>query len=274
MLVPRLLTRAVALVGLSSCGGSEPKNTVGGCEETGELVVLAASSLASVFTETEEGFLRSQECVADVRFSFGSSATLAAQIVNGAPVDVFVSASTATMDSVTSANVANGTPVVFAKNVAALLVSEESRVAESLSSLVDLIDRGDTNVKVGLCAPSVPCGALADKVLENATRAYGEPMLSRTVVADTEASSAEDLVTKVRLGELDAGLSYASDCLKGTGVRCIDIPVDVSGAPVNSSTSLVAVAVSPSANARAFVDYLTSRDVQSKLVDDFGFREP
>lgn len=274
MRVTRLLTLAVALVGLSSCGGDETQRPVGGCEETGELIVLAASSLAAVFTETEQQFLRSQKCVTDVRFSFGSSATLAAQIVNGAPVDVFVSASTATMDRVTSENVANGIPVVFARNVAALVVSDKSQAAGDVTSLVDLIDGGDRNVKVGLCAPSVPCGALADEVLGNAARAYGEPRLSRKVVADTEASSAEDLVTKVRLGELDAGLSYASDCVAGRGVRCVDIPGDVSGAPVNSSTSLEAVAASVSANARAFVEYLASRDMQSRLVDEFGFQAP
>lgn len=263
----------VALVAACADGSSQeaiPEE----CEKGESLVVLAASSLSRVFVESEQSFLDAHPCVTDVQFSFGSSAVLAAQIVNGAPVDVFASASASTMQRVIDENVASGSPVVFARNSAALLVADGSGVAGEIGGLPDLLDDRTPGVKVGLCAESVPCGGLADEVLANAARAFGEPRLSRSVVADTEASSAEDLVTKVRLGELDAGIAYASDCAVGSGVRCVEIPNEVSGRPVNSSTSLSAVAVSDTEKASAFVGFLSGGEMRSRLVDEFGFGAP
>lgn len=265
----------VSALVLSSCAvgsGEEPASET--CETRESLTVLAASSLSRVFVDGKQSFLDAHPCVADVQFSFGSSAVLAAQIVNGAPVDVFASASTKTMRQVVDGRVTGETPVEFARNSAALVVAETSTVAGAITGLPDLVDGRTPGVKVGLCAASVPCGALADEVLANAARAYGEPRLTRTVVADTEATNAEDLVTKVSLGELDAGLAYASDCTLGRGVRCVEIPGQVSGRTVNSTTALSAVAVSATAGARDFVRFLVGGEMRSRLVGDFGFGAP
>ena len=199
---------------------------------------------------------------------------MAAQVVNGAPVDVLITASATTMERVVVDGLADGEPIEIARNSAALVVSVGSPFSGAISGLVGLLDARHPGVKVGLCAPSVPCGELADAVLGNGARAYGEPRLTRTVVADTEASSAEDLVTKVRLGELDAGIAYASDCVAGREVQCVEIPREVSGMRVNSSTSVSAVAVSADKSARDFVDFLAGGDVRARLVDDFGFASP
>lgn len=271
----RLASVAVVLVAMSACsdGSLRPSDT-GVCETERDLVVLAASSLAAALPELEPDFLTEHPCIDAVRFSFGSSATLAAQVVNGAPVDVLITASTTTMERVVGENLAAGQPVEIARNSAALVVSGTSSYARSISDLVDLLDDRNPGVKVGLCAPSVPCGALADEVLANAASAYGEPRLVRSIVGDTEASSAEDLVTKVRLGELDAGIAYASDCGSGRDVQCVEIPSEVSGVRVNSSTSVSAVAVSAGRSARDFVEFLASGDVRARLVADFGFGAP
>lgn len=270
----RLIVVVAALV-LSSCAdGSSGEPPLETCETRESLTVLAASSLSRVFVASEQSFLAAHPCVTDVQFSFGSSAVLAAQIVNGAPVDVFASASTKTMSQVIDGGVTGEEPVEFARNSAALVVARDSTVAATITGLPDLLDGRTPGVKVGLCAPSVPCGALADEVLANAARAYGESQLTRTVIADTEATNAEDLVTKVRLGELDAGLAYASDCALGAGVRCVQIPVEVSGRPVNSSTALSAVAVSAAVGARDFVRFLVSGEMRTRLVRDFGFGAP
>ncbi len=275
VLLGRLASVAVVLVALSACSGGSSRSPGGdGCETERDLVVLAASSLVAALPELEPDFLAEQTCIDDVRISFGSSATLAAQVVNGAPVDVLITASATTMGRVVGENLAAGKPVEIARNSAALVVSGTSSFSGSIGGIVDLLDDRIPGVKVGLCAPRVPCGALADEVLANAASAYGETRLVRSVVADTEASSAEDLVTKVRLGELDAGIAYASDCGSGRDVQCVEIPSEVSGVRVNSSTSVSAVAVSARRSARHFVEFLASRDVRARLVDEFGFGAP
>lgn len=275
VLLRRLAPIMVMSVAVSACSdGSARSGVPDGCETKGDLTVLAASSLAPALSDLEQSFLDAHPCVGDVQFSFGSSATLAAQVVNGAPVDVFISASAATMERVVDENPTTQQPVAVARNSAALVVSGTSSFSGSIAGLVDLLDARNPGVKVGLCAPSVPCGALADEVLANAARAYGDPRLNRAGVADTEAASAEDLVTKVRLAELDAGIAYASDCAVKEGVQCVEIPLEVSGVAVNSSTSVLAVSVSGTGPSRDFVEYMTSNDVRERLVTDFGFGSP
>lgn len=273
MVTRRLVAVAGLAVVLSACtaeSGNESGNA--GCEGSTTLTVLAASSLADAFESAEQSFVDATDCVDDVVFSFGSSATLAAQVVNGSPVDVFVAASTKTMQTVVDAGAAAEPPVVFARNEAALMVSTRSDRAAFVDDVGDLVDTRASRLTVGLCAPSVPCGSLADAVLANVSGVLGEPGLERSNIADTEATSVEDLVTKIRLGEIDAGVTYISDCaaaVRGGDVRCVEIPADV-----NASTDLSAVAVSGRTQARAFVSFLVGDAMQRSLRDVHGFGAP
>jgi molybdate transport system substrate-binding protein len=231
--------------------------------------VLAASSLSNAFADLERAFLAEHDCVAEVDVIFGASSSLAAQVVNGAPVDVFVSASRESMRPVLE-NGTVGDPVIFARNSAAVMVSVESSFVSSIGSVVDLLEKRNKGIVVGLCATSVPCGALADRVLANASLVTGDESVSRANIADTEASSAEDLVTKIQIGELDAGITYMSDCASARAgrVRCVDITADV-----NSTTDVVAVATSNSGIARDFVDFLVGDAARRILVDTHRFAE-
>ena len=115
-----LTTTAVAgLVLLAGCGGGAPSDTSAGGTPTPKkrtLTVLAAASLTDTFGELEKQFETDNPGV-DVVMSYGGSSDLAQQIVNGAPVDVFASASDSTMKTVTDAGLTNGSPTIFAKNV-------------------------------------------------------------------------------------------------------------------------------------------------------------
>jgi ABC-type molybdate transport system substrate-binding protein len=108
-------------------------------KDQGKVVVLAASSMANVLEEIKPEYLADHPCVTDLVFSFGSSATLAAQIVNGSPADVFVSASKSTMDTVTSAGVIS-TPSRFATNYGAIMFYKDSNFDESITSLLSLLE--------------------------------------------------------------------------------------------------------------------------------------
>src|SRR3954469_9628358 len=131
----------LALSTLSACGS-------GGGDTT--ITVLAASSLTGTFTELGQKF-ESQHPGVTVKFAFDSSATLAQQATQGAPVDVLATADTATMDSARSAQAS--TPQAFATNVMALVTP-----ASNPSDIQTFSDLDKPSVKFVVCVPSAPCG--------------------------------------------------------------------------------------------------------------------
>ena len=100
---------------------------------------MAASSMAPVFADAEEQFLTTHPCITNVSFSYGSSATLAAQIVNGSPADVFISASEATMITVKNAGKTLSVDL-FAKNVGEIMVSLTSKFVGRITDIGSLTD--------------------------------------------------------------------------------------------------------------------------------------
>ncbi len=142
---------------MSACASSSADNsltsTLKSCSDEslkGSIVVLAASSMAPVFAEAEEQFLAEHSCVTNVSFSYGSSATLAAQIVNGSPADVFVSASEKTMNTVSDSGQAVNT-TLFARNSGEIMVNATSRFADKVASLANLSKSSNSESKLG-CA--------------------------------------------------------------------------------------------------------------------------
>jgi len=258
----RSLLTALALL-LAGCGGSDratPRSTSpagsGSPALSGSITVLAAASLTGSFTTLGKQFQAAHPGTT-VTFSFGASSTLAQQITNGAPADVFASASAKNMtDVVTAGDAAD--PRTFANNVAQIAVSSTS--ASKVTSLADL---GRPDVKVALCQPEVPCGALAQKVLANAKVAV-KPV--------TQALDVKSVLATVTSGEVDAGIVYVTDVkAAGTSVAGIAIPPDV-----NASTSYPIVTVKASKNmalARAFEDYVLSPEGQAVL-SQAGFAKP
>ena len=246
-------------------------------KDQGKVVVLAASSMANVLQEMKAEYLAHHPCVTDLVFSFGSSATLAAQIVNGSPADVFVSASKSTMDTVTSAGVIS-TPTRFARNFAAIMFSKNSKFEERITSLLSLLDSSNTDVKVGLCVETAPCGSLADSVLKNARVAYGNQSLSRDEVADTESPSVEDVISKIEMGELDAGIVYKSDChfsaTRESSGGCVEIPNTHNGKALNLANEYYIGAINSKTNSREFTRFIASSPFQSILQSEHGFSAP
>jgi molybdate transport system substrate-binding protein len=191
---------ALALVaGLSGCGDDDPAPASGGGGKT--LTVFAAASLTESFTELGRAFESAHPGV-KVKFNFGSSATLAQQITQGAPADVFAAASPATMKTVTDASLAAG-PTTFARNKLQIAVP-----ADNPAKVGELKDLADPKVKVALCAEQVPCGAAAAKALD----AAGLKVKPVTFEQDVKAT-----LTKVELGEVDAALVYKTDVLAAAG---------------------------------------------------------
>lgn len=199
------------VLGLAACGSTDATSTASGSSAAGakSLTVFAAASLTGTFTELGKIFEAAHPGTT-VKFNFGSSATLAEQITQGAPADVFASASPATMKTVTDASLASA-PSTFVRNKLQIAVP-----ADNPAKVDDLKDLTDPKVKVALCAAQVPCGAAAVKALD----AAGLRVTPVTLEQDVKAT-----LTKVQLGEVDAALVYKTDVLASAGkVRGIDFP--------------------------------------------------
>jgi len=222
----------------------------------GTITVFAAASLKESFAAIGERFM-AEHPSSTVTFSFGPSSGLATQITQGAPADVFAAASEATMLQVVDANRA-AAPRIFARNALRIAVPPDN--PGRISALADVARPG---VKLALCQERVPCGAAARQVLQQA----GLAVTPVTLEVDVKA-----VLTKVQLGEVDAGLVYVTDVLAaGEKVRGIEIR-----AGQNATTTYPIAAVTTSeqaALAQAFVDAVLSPEGQATLARA-GFQAP
>lgn len=250
----------VLAAGLSGCGSSDPAGSVSSGASSGggatTLTVFAAASLTGTFTELGKTFEATYPGIR-VRFNFGSSSTLARQIVEGAPADVFAAASPATMKTVTDTLPASA-PVTFVRNSLQIAVP-----ADNPAKVDGLVDLTDPKVKVALCAEQVPCGAAAVKALD----AAGLKVTPVTLEQDVKAT-----LTKVSLGEVDAALVYKTDVISSAGkVRGIDFPE--AGKAINDYP-IASLSAGPAPEAaRRFIDLVLSQRGKDVLAEA-GFQVP
>ncbi|WP_442942144.1 molybdate ABC transporter substrate-binding protein [Nonomuraea sp. NBC_00507] len=252
------LPLALVVAGLSGCGsgrqaGTSASSAGGGAKE---VTVFAAASLTGTFTELGKDFEAAHPGTT-VRFNFGSSATLAQQITQGAPADVFAAASPATMKTVTDAGLASS-PTTFVRNKLQIAVP-----ADNPGKVDELKDLADPRVKVALCAEQVPCGAAAIKALA----AAGLKVTPVTLEQDVKAT-----LTKVELGEVDAALVYKTDVIASAGkVKGIDFP---EADQAINDYPIAALTKAPAGDlARQFVDLVLSQRGKDVLVKS-GFEAP
>lgn len=245
----------VAIVLAGACSGSDGRAEA-------DVTVFAAASLTDAFTALERRFEASDAGI-DVTLNFAGSAELAAQIENGAPADVFASADEANMRRLVGTGAVDGDADVFARNRLAVAVERGNPLG--IRGLQDLARR---DVTVVMCASQVPCGTYADEALAKAG-------------VDVAPASREDSVkaafAKVRLGEADAAIVYATDVPRRAGGR----DEDVEGVEIPDDENVVAtlpIAVlkdaSDRAAAREWVRFVTSPEARAILVDEYGFLAP
>ena len=167
-----------------------------------DLTVSAAASLTQAFQDIGAQF-ESQNPGTKVKFNFGASGALMQQIANGAPVDVFASADTDTMDKAVAKGVVAAVDVkVFTTNKLVVIVPIQSKA--SLQQLADLKKPDIKRIAMGTPA-SVPAGHYAQGSLEKAGL-WNE--VKDKVINTTNVRQALDYVSR---DEVDAGFVYASD---------------------------------------------------------------
>jgi molybdate transport system substrate-binding protein len=242
---------ALAAALLAACGGNGGSR--GGAGSSDELKVFAAASLTAAFGRLGQHFTAANGT--RVTFDFAGSQGLATQIRQGAPADVFASADTASMDKVRDLVAA---PRSFAGNLLQIVVEQGN--PKHVKGLQDL-SRGD--LKVVLAAPDVPAGRYARQALA-ARHVTVEPV--------SLEDNVKAVVTKVSLGEADAGIVYVTDVTAGGGkVEGVDIPRDQN---VPATYPIATVKASRlQARAQAFVDLVRSGQGQ-QVLERYGFLPP
>ena len=251
-----VILAALVAVAAAGCSSSSSAPSTSSSSSGGTITVFAAASLMETFTQIGKQFEAAHKGDT-VKFSFGPSSGLATEITGGAPADVFASASPATMDVVVKAGDA-ASPQTFAKNFMEVAVPPNNPA--NVTSVTDL---AKSSVKVALCQPQVPCGAVAAEVFKNA---------AITVKPVTLQADVDSVLTQVELGNVDAGMVYVTNVLSaGSKVKGITIP-----ASDNASTVYPIATIKGSkhtSEAQAFMNYVLSSAGQQVLAAA-GFEKP
>jgi molybdate transport system substrate-binding protein len=249
LLVAALL--ALLALAAAACGSTSASTTDATDDHLRELSVFAAASLTDAFTQLGDDFSAAHPDV-KVSFNYAASNDLLTQLQQGAPGDVLATADTKTMDA---AGDLVGPPQAFAGNMLVIAVAPGN--PQQVTGLADLA-RDD--LKVVLAAPEVPAGKYAGEVLDRA---------GVTVHPVSLEVSVKGVVTKVSLGEADAGIVYVTDVAaaggKLDGVAIPDEHNVVATYPIAS-----VVASERGEDAQAFIELVLSVEGR-KVLAGYGF---
>jgi len=197
--VRRVAQLLLAAVVVASCGP--------GGQDSETTVVFAASSLVDVLNDLSND---GESAFVHAVMSFASSASLSAQVADGAPVGLFVSADRQQIDELVASGFGMSDPQVVARN--SLVIAVETGNPLGIQTLDDLT-RSD--LLLAVAAPGVPLGEYSEAMLI----AAGVQVSPVTFEADARA-----VLGKVALGEVDAGIVYATDAMSTTDVDAVHIP--------------------------------------------------
>jgi molybdate transport system substrate-binding protein len=213
-----------------------------------QITVYAAASLTNAFPAID-----SRE-----KYSFGGSNTLAAQIAQGAPADVFASANMTLPRQLHSQGLCSK-PVVFTRNTLVIVVPKSN--SAHIHSVYDLTKSG---VKLDIAAPGVPVGSYTLQVLKNMN--LSSAVLKNVVSQETDV---REVLAKVGLGEADAGFVYSTDAKTVPGkVTVIKVPAWAQ--PKVQYGICIVTASHDKTDAKAFIKRVLSKAGQRKL-HRFGF---
>jgi len=236
-------------------------------EGGGDLTVFAAASLTDAFTQIGDDIEADNPDIT-IEFNFAGSQALATQLVEGAPADVFASANNTQMQVAVDAGLITAEPEVFVQNRLALVVP-----ADNPAGIETPADLAGDDLSLVLANADVPVGRYARESLcamgeDPAT--YGEGFVA--AVAANIASEEEDVrtvLTRVQLGEADAGIVYVSDVTEdvASDVEIIEIPDDVN---ILASYPIAPLDEGNQDLAAAFIAYVLGPDGQATL-EEFGF---
>ena len=212
-----------------------------------QLTVYAAASLTDVFPQIDS----------TQKYSFGGSNALAAQITLGAPADVFASANTTLPAQLFSRGLCSQ-PVVFTRNTLVVVVPKSNPAG--IHSVFDLSKPG---LKLVIAGPGVPVGSYTLQVLKQMNLSS---VLKNVVSRETDV---REVLSKVALGEADAGFVYSTDAKTVPGqVTVFKVPAWAQ--PKVQYGICIVSSSGNKADAQAFINKVMSKAGQAKMLA-FGF---
>jgi len=228
------------------------------------LTVFAASSLTGAFTEIGKAFEAANPGIT-VTLNFAGSGALRTQIEEGAPADVFASASGKEMDTLVTGNfITKDAPQIFLTNKLVVILP-----ANNPSALEKLEDLSKPGIKLVLAAETVPVGNYARQALDKMNGSFGTDFKDK-VLANivSNEDNVKQVVAKVQLGEADAGIVYISDSIAAPDLKSIEIPTDLN---VIAKYPIAPLTKSENADLAAkFTEYVLSAEGQAVL-QKWGF---
>ena len=217
--------------------------------------VFAASSLTDVVPRLVARY-RALDPDAEFELVFAGSQTLATQIEEGAPADLFISANRDQAERLLAAGLIEQ-PVVLAQNRLVLAVRDEApwRTVEDVAS---------ASARIAAGAPGVPVGALTERALALLDEQVADALRAAIVTRDPNARV---VLSRVELGEADAAFVYHTDLAAARGVRAIALPDSV---PANQYVVALVSAAGSRERASAFIEFLTGDEARA-LLSEAGF---
>ena len=261
------LALMIILVALAGCANGAQSSG------RGTLTVFAAASLTEAFTEMGDAF-ELEHLNSSVELNFDGSQRLRFQLEHGARADVFVSADLIQMDRARASRLLASEIVEFASNRLVLIVPKPASKNQRDNEVGSLSHLHRKGVKLALAQPEVPAGNYSRILI----RRIGEdpifgPEYAQRVFANvvTEEPSVRNVLQKVVLGEVDAGLVYYSDVQTATDISVIQVPSETN---VVVSYTVAALMSSDQPDvAKAFIGFIMS-EVGQGILGDHAFGPP
>jgi molybdate transport system substrate-binding protein len=257
-----LAVTALCVAVLAAC------STTSGAHGTAELTVFGAASLKAALEAVTSAYATANPGTI-ITVSTDSSAALETQIEQGAPADVFLSADTTNPRKLVDGGFASGEPVNFAGNKLTIIVP-----ADNPAGIETPADLANAGLRIIAAGDEVPITRYARQLVANIAAEPGAPADFAAAYAANVASkedSVSGVVSKIALGEGDAGIVYVTDATAANGVESITVPD-----AVNVPATYAGVVVGASSNqeaAGAFLGWLAGPDGQA-ILSEFGFQPP
>ena len=226
------------------------------------MIVFAASSLTNAFEELGEQFEEANPTI-EVIFNFGSSSQLTAQIIEGVQGDIFASANETQMEILKREGQLIPPVMIFCTN--SLVIGVQSDNPSDITQLSDLTNKG---IRLVLAAPQTPIREYSDLIIASSLQPEDQTLLYDNIVS--EEPNVRQVVTKIALGEADAGIIYTTDITPDIKslVSSIRIP------PQNNISAQYPVAIlDGSTNIKAaegFIQFILSGEGQG-ILQAWGF---
>ncbi len=269
MSLPRATLAAVLALLVAACsGGTAGSAAPPSGDGSGTLTIYAAASLGNPLAQVKAAYEAANPGVT-LTMSTDSSSALETKIEQGAPVDVFLSADTSNPQKLVSKGLALGTVTRFAGNLLTVIVPDANPAG--IQSPADLARSG---VKVIAAGDTVPITTYANQLVLNLAKQPGYPagfVAGYTANIVSKEDNVAAVVSKIELGEGDAGIVYVTDAKTSTKVKTIAVPA-AANVPVTYGGVVVATSAGPIA-ASAFLEWLAG-PVGQQILGSFGFLPP